>query len=85
MKLISENLHSFINESTKVDTDAIFAKYFKLLDKSFSSALSLCKVDKKISTYNLLLQDIYDVEDCKKIIIEYLKKYQLLSNFLSFL
>ena len=69
----------------KTNNQKIFAKYFKLLDKSFSSALSLCKVDKKISTYNLLLQDIYDVEDCKKIIIEYLKKYQLLSNFLSFL
>ena len=59
----------------KTNNQKIFAKYFKLLDKSFSSALSLCKVDKKISTYNLLLQDIYDVEDCKKIIIEYIVRY----------
>ena len=55
----------------------IFTKYFKLFDKSLASALSLAKVDKKISTYNVLLKDIYDIEDCRKIFVDYLKKYQL--------
>ncbi len=69
----------------KTNDQKIFAKYFKLLDKSFASALSLCKVDKKISKCNFLLQDIYDLEDCRRIIIEYLEECQLWSNFSSFL
>lgn len=61
----------------KTNDQKIFTKYFKLFDKSLASTLSLYKVDKKISTYNLLLQDIYDIEDCRKIIVDYLNKYQL--------
>ncbi|MCT7533889.1 hypothetical protein N5U22_10750 [Aliarcobacter cryaerophilus] len=61
----------------KTNDQKIFTKYFKLFDKSLASALSLAKVDKKISTYNILMKDIYDIEDCKKIFVDYLKKYQL--------
>ena len=61
----------------KTNDQKIFTKYFKLFDKSLASTLSLYKVDKKISKYNLLLQDIYDIEDCRKIIVDYLNKYQL--------
>ena len=61
----------------KTNDQKIFTKYFKLYDKSLASALSLAKVDKKISTYNILMKDIYDIEDCKKIFVDYLKKYQL--------
>lgn len=61
----------------KTNDQKIFTKYFKLFDKSLASTLSLYKVDKKISTYNLLLQNIYDIEDCRKIIVDYLNKYQL--------
>lgn len=61
----------------KTNDQRIFTKYFKLLDKSVSSLLSLCKVDKKISTYNLLLKNTFDIENCRKIIVDYLNKYQL--------
>ena len=61
----------------KTNDQKIFTKYFKLFDKSLASALSLAKVDKKISTYNILLKDIYDIEDCRKIFVDYLEKYQL--------
>ncbi len=61
----------------KTNDQKIFTRYFKLLNKSVSSLLSLCKVDKKISTYSVLLKDISDIEDCRKIIVDYLNKYQL--------
>ncbi|WP_419323443.1 hypothetical protein [Aliarcobacter butzleri] len=61
----------------KTNDQKIFTKYFKLLDKSVSSLLSLCKVDKRISTCSILLKDISDIEDCRKIIVDYLNKYQL--------
>lgn len=61
----------------KTNDQKIFTEHFKLLDKSISSILSLCKVDKKISTFSVLLKDISDIEDCRKIIVDYLNKYQL--------
>ncbi|MCT7445573.1 hypothetical protein [Aliarcobacter cryaerophilus] len=61
----------------KTNDQKIFTKYFKLFDKSLASTLSLAKVDKKISTYNILLKDIYNIEDCRKIFVDYLEKYQL--------
>lgn len=61
----------------KTNDQKIFTEHFKLLDKSISSILSLCKVDKKISTFSVLLKDISDIEDCRKIILDYLNKYQL--------
>lgn len=88
IRLLSENevYSEFINRaylmiqfiiSVKINDKRLFRKQFKLLDRSFGMLLSLYHVDKKISTYTLLLQDTFDLKNCIETIANYFNKYQL--------
>jgi hypothetical protein len=63
--------------SIKINDKKLFRKHFKLLDRSFGLLLSLYKIEKKLSAYSKLFEDISDLKECLSLILNYFNKYQL--------
>lgn len=59
--------------SIKTNNQRIFNKYFKLFDRSFGLIYSrIVKIEKNVSFYNSLLENIFDINECREIIKNYL-------------